>query len=161
LPIFIVGRDVRVPAENDLAGLLRNPSWVALNRRTYDPPYRNGWYNNLAVPAPGCLDAEQNQVGADAECDEFPFWSNLQAHNGTLNVMEASIRWAPYEENRLEGRALGKFYGTGAPGKFPWPGCDVTAQAPTDVLPILSSTFLVVPLPFSATIKTRGVCNKP
>jgi hypothetical protein len=81
LPIFVVGKEAHVPAENDLAGLLRNPSWVALNARDTSNaigPVR--WYRNQGTPTPGCLNDEK--FPANAECDEFPYWSTLQANNG-------------------------------------------------------------------------------
>lgn len=147
LPIFVVGKEIHVPAENDLAGLVRNPSWVALNAR--DKTNAVGprqWHQNRGTPEPGCLTSEK--FPANADCDEFPYWSNLQTHNGTLSTLTPSIRWSPRQENRFEGAALAQFYSNNNPGpKMHFHGCDITQQDALDVLPVPSSTFLVLPLP--------------
>jgi hypothetical protein len=158
LPMFVVGRDARTPALNDLAGIVRNPSWALLNARDNAGLSRPEWYTNLGTPAPGCLTAERP---ANPECDEFPYWGTLQGYGGGLNTMTPSIRWTPKPENNIEGRKLGKFYSNNGPGVWPWRGCNLTKQAPGSVVPLPESTFIEVPIPFAVSIDTRGVCNKP
>jgi hypothetical protein len=153
LPMFVVGRDALKPAQNDFSAILHHPEWVALNRRVDSTNTR--WYRNQ----PGCLD--EDRIPINAECDEYPYWSSMQAQDGPLNTATPQIVWTPSQENRLEGNALRKFYSNDGPGTFPWRGCDIQARQLTDVVPTLESTYLVVPIPVSFAIKTTGICNRP
>jgi hypothetical protein len=86
----------------------------------------------------------------------------MQAHGATLNTLTPSIRWTPRAENKREGNALQQFYSNNnAGGVLRFHGCNVTKQAPTDVLPSASSLYLVLPLPYSRLIPTTGICNRP
>lgn len=159
LPILVQGNDTDGPARNEVSALLRNPSWVALNHRVTS--LNTGWYRDKATPAPGCV-LDQRPVVA-SQCDEFPFWSTLQAQNGTLNGgIEPSIRWVPRTENRRQGSVLRQFYSANAAGEsVTFKGCNITAQNLTDPAPIAASTFLNVPLPAGFGIPSVGICNKP
>ncbi len=158
LPILVHGKDMAEPARNAIAGLERNPAWFALNRRVRPTPTQ--WYKDRADPAPGCVVAlrslEYNQ------CDEYPFWSTLQAYGGSLNTAVPSIRWVPQAQNGRQGRVLDQFYGTNGPGSvLAFKGCNITAQPATAVAPTADSTFLNVPLAPGTPILSTGICNKP
>lgn len=158
LPILVQGNDVRTPARNELVALARNPSWFALNRRF--PPPRSNWYDDRADPAPGCLKSEKLPAGA--HCDEFPFWSTLQAYGGTLSTAVPGIRWVPAGENVRQGNVLNQFYSANlAGGSLLFKGCDITPQIASDIVPIPTSTFLNVAVPVGEGIYSRGICNKP
>jgi hypothetical protein len=157
LPMFVIGREAKEPAINDLAGLERNPSWVMLNRRIWQDLPGKRWYRNRKEPAPGCHSTTRNPPSA--HCDEFPYWSTLQARRGSLQTLIPSIRWTPDKQNEFEGTALQQFYSDRNPGDSMWfHGCDLVAQPPTDIVPQPESTFLVLPLPL---LPTTGICNKP
>ncbi|WP_445149520.1 PASTA domain-containing protein [Baekduia sp. Peel2402] len=161
LPMLVMGNDQETPARNALQGLLRNPAWVVLNARVSKGLNRNNWYGNLGEPAPGCLTDERKP--STASCDEYPFWSTLQAHNGTLSFpgLESSIRWAPREEQTLQAKVINQFFSENSAGEKMWfHGCGIVKQPPTDIAPTLASAFIVMPLPFSSHIKSTGVCNK-
>jgi hypothetical protein len=161
LPIMVAGNDQETPARNTLQGLLRNPAWVVLNARISKNLNRNDWYKNRGEPSPGCLTGERPTLSHS--CDEYPFWSTLQTHNGTLSLpgLESSIRWAPREEQRRQSQVINQFYSTNAPGPvITFHGCGIVKQPYTDVIPLASSAFIVLPLPFSSFIKSTGICNK-
>src|ERR1044071_4982326 len=161
LPIMVAGNDQETPARNTLQGLLRNPAWVVLNARISKNLNRNDWYKNRGEPSPGCLTGERPTLSHS--CDEYPFWSTLQTHNGTLSLpgLESSIRWAPREEHRRQSQVINQFYSTNAPGPvITFHGCGIVKQPYTDVIPLASSAFIVLPLPFSSFIKSTGICNK-
>jgi hypothetical protein len=155
-PIFVVGHDATKPAINDRAAIDRYPAWFKLNARTKSANPQ--WYVNSATPSPGCLTAER--FPANAQCDEYPFWSTMQANNGPLRGPEVpGIRWTPFKENQREGSALRKFYSDNDPAVFPWSGCDLDQQALTDTVAVQASGFLTVPMPYHRAVLTMGVCN--
>jgi hypothetical protein len=162
LPILVVGSDLHTPALTAAQGILRNHTWVALNARNASGLSRTRWYANLGTPEPGCLDDERPLTSS---CDEYPMWATLQAYGGTLNTLTPSIRWAPQKEQDRQGAVIRQFYSnnnTGtSPTSFTFHGCDITKQAPTDILPALDSTYLVLPLPFDRLLPSTGICNKP
>jgi hypothetical protein len=161
LPIMVMGNDQETPARNALQGLLRNPAWVVLNARISKGLSRNNWYGNLGEPAPGCLVAERAPI--TDTCDEYPFWSTLQAHGGTLSLpgLESSIRWAPREEQTEQAKVINQFYSRNSPGpKMVFHGCGIIKQPASDLAPTVASSFIVLPLPFSSAIQSTGVCNK-
>jgi hypothetical protein len=160
LPIMVIGSDQETPARNALQGLIRNPSWLVLNARDTTGISRGNWYSNLGEPAPGCLLAER--LPTTATCDEFPFFSTMQAHGGTLTTLTPSIRWAPLPEHQRQAAVISQFYSNNNPGPvMRFHGCDLTKQQPTEIAPTVSSAFVVLPLPFSSAIKSTGICNKP
>jgi hypothetical protein len=161
LPIMVAGNDQETPARNTLQGLLRNPAWIVLNARVSKGLSRGGWYSDLGEPAPGCL-LDEKEVDSWS-CDEYPFWSTLQAHGGTLNFgIAPSIRWAPAPEHQRQANVINQFYSKKNPGQvLKFPGCEITKQAPADTTPLQSSAFIVLPLPFSSAIQSTSVCNKP
>lgn len=159
LPIFVTGYDAVTPAVNDRAALARNPSWFALNRRT--PPARKNWHAGRATPDPGCVQGVGDNM-TDPQCDEFPFWSTLQAYGGTLQTLVPGIRWTPRIENGRQGAALSQFYSAnGAGPSFGFAGCNVQAQSTSSTTPTVASTFLNVPLPPGTPIPSLGICNRP
>lgn len=156
LPIFVTGYDAAEPAANDQAALLRNPAWVLLNHRVEIPNSR--WYRGRTEPAPGCA----LPTPETSECDEFPFWSTLQAYGGSLSTIVPSIRYTVDKQNGLQGNRLSHFYSNNLPGpKIRFHGCDVLPEDPVTVTPLLSSAFLNVPIGEYAEIPTTGICNKP
>ncbi len=158
LPILLQGNEIPTTARNEIVALARNPVWFASNRRV--TPIRTGWYVNRADPSPACLDAERTPAGA--QCDEFPFWSTLQAYGGTLNTAVPGIRWVPRPENQRQGNVLSQFYSANAAGpSLPFKGCNIAAQSPTDVAPIPTSAFLNLAVPVGEGFSSRGICNKP
>jgi hypothetical protein len=157
LPIFITGNDAGTPARNDIAGLAVHPQWFALNRRSRPPHVQ--WWKKLSPP-PGCVDGDGNTM-TDPQCDEFPFWSTLQAYGGTLQTAVPRVLWTPQIENNRQGQALLQFYGTNTPGPtLQFAGCNVAVQSQSDTVPALSSTFLNLPLPPGTPIRSTGICNR-
>lgn len=130
---------------------------MALNRR--ESITRTGWYTNRSEPAPGCALATKPQQAS--QCDEFPFWSTLQAYGGTLNFGTLpGIRWVRDVENRRQGAVLAQFYSANQNGEFK--GCSIAPQMSTEVVPRSESTFLNVPVPpGTLPVKSTGICNKP
>lgn len=160
VPIYVQGSDQRGPADNEINALLRNPSWFALNHRAEVARPSPAWYYDRAAPSPGCTQAQKIPGG---QCDEFPFWSTLQAYGGTLAAPSVipSIRWVNRIENRRQGVTLRQFYSGNQPGpSVPFAGCNIAAQSAAEVLPSPASTFLNVPMPAGVPIVTRGICNK-
>lgn len=166
LPVFITGADAQGPANNDIAGLAHNPGWFALHRR--DAPDNPRWYAGKAEPAPGCqegVNEPSRPPGEDLHCDEFPFWSTLEAYGGSMNFgITPRIRWTLGTENRRQGRRLQHFYDTSPPSqRNPFRGCNIHKYAattlPLEVLP--GTEFLNVPLPPGNGIDTVGICNRP
>lgn len=95
------------------------------------------------------------------QCDEFPFWSTLQAYGGSLQILVPSIRWVSKAQNQAQGfRKLPKFYGAGQAGTLP-AGCDILAEPATTLIPLPTSAFLNVPIPFDGTLDTTWACNRP
>jgi hypothetical protein len=160
LPIMVAGNDQVTPAWNGLGGLTRNPTWAVLNRRDVRGLSRNKWYYDLPGPGQGCAEDSPNRV-LTSTCDEFPFWSTMQAYGATLNTLTPNISWAPEAEQDRQSAVIRQFYSNNNPGpSMSFHGCDITRQAPTDVLPIPQSTFIYIPLPFARAIPSTGICNK-
>jgi hypothetical protein len=103
--------------------------------------------------------------GEILHCDEFPFWTTLEAEGGTMNFgITPRIRWTRSTENVLQGTRLQHFLNPSPPtGSNPFQGCDVhrypAATQPVAVLP--GTEFLNVPLPAGSEIDTFGICNRP
>jgi hypothetical protein len=117
------------------------------------------WWKKLSPP-PGCVDGDGNTM-TDPQCDEFPFWSTLQAYGGTLQTAVPRVLWTPQIENNRQGQALLQFYGTNTPGPtLQFAGCNVAVQSQSDTVPALSSTFLNLPLPPGTPIRSTGICNR-
>jgi len=114
------------------------------------------------VPEPGCANADKPtyEGGIRPECDEFPYWSTLQAKGGTLETLTPGIRWVRNRENRLQGNRLGKFYSASLANILP-AGCNVYGEDPATTAPSMASAFLNVPLPPGTPVKTTWACNKP
>lgn len=162
LPMFITGGgDAQGPAQNDFDALaIRNPKWFLLNHRVQ--PFKYGWYDGRAEPAPGCVDGlnEPTILPEDElNCHEFPFWSTMQAYRGSLTTAVPSIRWTSGDENQLQGRKLSKFFSSRGAGRWP-AGCRVVA-AVDDGAPALESAFINIPIPMADDLKTTWACNKP
>lgn len=159
LPIMVAGNDQETPAWNGVRGLVRNASWAVLNRRDIRGLSRSGWYNDLAEPAPGCVNAEKPMNNS---CDEFPFFSTMQAYGAPLNTLIPSIRWAPKAEQDRQRDVIRQFYSNYNPiptQNLLFHGCDIARQPPTDVFPLPQSTFIYLPIPPSPAQST-GICNK-
>ena len=162
LPVFVTGDDAKGPATNDIAALTRNPTWFTLNHRAPVPRPSPRWYFDRGDPEPGCRNADRPtyDAGGKPECDEFPYWSTLQAKDGSLETLIPSITWVRDTENRRQGTRLGKFYSAGTAGDLP-AGCNVYAETPATIAPSQASAFLNVPLPPGTGIDTTWACNVP
>jgi hypothetical protein len=88
----------------------------------------------------------------------------LEIPKSFLNTLEGgvvpAIRRVNAREHNRQSVVLKKFYNGALPtASTPWPGCNLTAQLATDVVPLASSTFLNIAFPPGVAIGSQGICN--
>jgi hypothetical protein len=163
LPILIQGSDTPGTTRNEIVALSRHPEWVLLHHRERTTRPSPAWYFNQAEPSPGCLTAEKPAPvdGRAAECDEFPFWSTLQAQGASMSFGRVpAIRWVPFADNNRQASILRQFYSNRTPGtSVHFHGCNIAAEPNGTILPTAGSTFLNIPIHPAVKIRGTGICN--
>jgi hypothetical protein len=170
LPIMITGgADAMGPARNDALALKRHARWLGLNSRLPAPQRaRPPWYQDLALPEPGCVRSESQpgvkRAPAGMGCDEYPMWGMSQGHTGDLETETPNLMWVPARENGRQGNVFNHFASGGGVDSMLFRGCSISSEPPKPGLTALEKdaelpTFLAIPLPFDM-VPSFGICNR-